>query len=62
MNETIAYTADQVADLLNLHTETVRKHTRQGLFPCHRIGRAVRYTRDDIDQYLTRWEDAGYHY
>ena len=60
--ETIAYTADQVAELLNLSTVTVRRHTSAGIFPCHRIGRSIRYTRADVDAYLERWADAGYGY
>ena len=63
MPETIAYTAEQVADLLNLSVKTVRRHTTDGWFPCHRIGkRAIRYTRADIDSYLARWAYEGYEY
>jgi len=60
--ENIAYTADQVATLLNLSLITIRRHTTMGIFPCHRIGRLVRYTREDIDNYLAKWADAGADY
>ena len=58
--ETIAYTADQVAEMLNLSTITIRRATTAGLMPCRRIGRAVRYTRSDIDAFLDKYEDSGY--
>lgn len=57
---TIAFTAEQVAARLNLSLVTIRRHTAAGLFPCHRIGRAVRYTGEDIKAYMARWKDNGY--
>jgi excisionase family DNA binding protein len=62
MSQKIAYTAEEVAQKLSLSLVTVRRHTRAGMFPCHRIGRAVRYTETDITKYLERWEDEGYAY
>jgi excisionase family DNA binding protein len=62
MSEKIAYSAKEVAELLSLSVVTVRRHTALGWFPHHRIGRAVRYTRADIESYLTRWECRNSHY
>jgi excisionase family DNA binding protein len=53
------YTAAQVADLLQISERTVRRHTCEGLMPCHRPGRAVRYTPEDIHIYLQRIRDLG---
>lgn len=52
--ERIAYTASEVAEMLGLSEVQVRRDTKALLLPCRRFGRAVRYTRDDIESYLTR--------
>jgi excisionase family DNA binding protein len=46
--------AAQVAQLLNLSIDYVRKLTRQGKLPASRIegGRTYRYLRDDIFEWL----------
>jgi len=36
-------TAEELAELLSLGAEQVRRLTRQGLIPHHRIGGAIRY-------------------
>ncbi len=42
--------AAMVADLLSLNIDTVRRFSRDGVLPAHRIpgGRSFRYLRDEI--------------
>lgn len=47
MNEIL--TAEQLAEKLSVHIDTIRKLTRDGLIPHHRIGAgAVRYSLADV--------------
>lgn len=50
----IVLDAAQVARLLNLNIDYVRKLTREGVLPASRLpgGRAYRYLRDDIFEWL----------
>ena len=48
------YTYGEVAAELGLHVGTVRRAVRDGDMPCRRFGRSVRFTRDDIDEYIDR--------
>lgn len=41
-------TAEQLAERLSLNPDTIRKLTREGSLPHHRIGAAVRYTLPDV--------------
>jgi excisionase family DNA binding protein len=41
-------TATEVADLLSLSVQEVRRLTRNGNLPARRIGKAYRYFRDEI--------------
>lgn len=57
-------TADEVADLLRLPTSTVYDLTRTGRLPHLRIGRAIRFSRSDLEVFLaecraTSPRDAG---
>jgi excisionase family DNA binding protein len=46
-------TAREVADLLGVSTETVLRWTRAGKLPAIRLpGGAIRYQRDELDQWL----------
>ncbi len=46
--------AAQVARLLNLNIDYVRKKSREGVLPAHRLpeGRTYRYLKDEILQWL----------
>lgn len=41
-------TAEQLAEKLSIHIDSVRKLTREGTMPHHRIGGAVRYNLPDV--------------
>jgi excisionase family DNA binding protein len=56
----MAYTAKEVAAMLGVSYGYVRQITDEGLLPCRRLGRLVRYTRDDVQLYLDAHRDAGY--
>lgn len=56
----IAYTSKEVASLLGVSINTIRRATDEGLLPCRRLGRLVRYTREDIQAYLDAHRDCGY--
>ena len=45
-------TAKEVATLLHLPTSTVYDLARRGLIPAHRVGRAWRFVRQEIEQWL----------
>ena len=48
---TYLYTADQVAELLNLHVKTVRRYLRDGRLKARRIGKEYRIARADLDAF-----------
>lgn len=45
------YTADQVAEHLNLHVKTVRRYIHDGRLKAKRIGKEYRVTRADLDEF-----------
>jgi excisionase family DNA binding protein len=45
-------TAREVADFLHLPLSTVYDLARRGLLPAHRIGRAWRFVRQEIEEWL----------
>jgi excisionase family DNA binding protein len=45
------YTAEQVADLLDLHVKTVRRYVRDGRLKARRIGKEYRIAREDLDEF-----------
>ena len=45
------YTADQVAERLNLHVKTIRRYIREGRLKAKRIGKEYRVTRADLDDF-----------
>lgn len=47
-------TAEDVAKLLKLNIDYVRKKSREGVIPCHRLpaGRAFRYFRREVLDWL----------
>ncbi|MDP8928433.1 MAG: helix-turn-helix domain-containing protein [Actinomycetota bacterium] len=47
-------TADQVAELLQMNTDYVRKLARDGAIPAHRLpqGRAIRFLGDEVAAWL----------
>ena len=54
MTEQILLTETDAAERLSLSTRTLRKARRDGLLPYILIGRAVRYTVDDLESYIER--------
>lgn len=52
---------DDVAPMLGVSPNMVRKLARQGVLPCYRIGHAVRYKRRDVLAYLERCRQPGGH-
>lgn len=47
-------TAREVAEMLSLPLSTVYELARRGDLPCSRLGRAVRFLRDDVERRLRR--------
>ena len=43
------YSAEQIADLLNLHVRTVRNYVREGRLKAVRIGKQYRIAREDFE-------------
>lgn len=53
------YTVSDVSQALQISVRTLRRATTSGLLPCHRLGRSIRYNREDLEIYLTRIADVG---
>ncbi|MEX0974471.1 MAG: helix-turn-helix domain-containing protein [Bacillota bacterium] len=51
MNE-VFLDPEQAAKMLNLSAYTVRAYARQGLIPAHKIGRAWRFSRPDLEEWV----------
>jgi excisionase family DNA binding protein len=47
-------TANQVADMLGLHVETIYKWARQGRIPCTRLRHRLRFKHSDIERWLAQ--------
>lgn len=45
---TEVFSAEQLADRLGVHPESIRKLTREGALPHHRFGATIRYTLADV--------------
>ncbi|NIW23246.1 MAG: helix-turn-helix domain-containing protein [Gammaproteobacteria bacterium] len=45
-------TAAQVADLLSMNVQEVRRLAREGTLPSRRIGKAYRFFRDEVVAWL----------
>jgi excisionase family DNA binding protein len=45
-------TASDVAELLTMSVQEVRRLTREGLLPARRVGKAYRYFRDEVITWL----------
>lgn len=54
MDDDNVLTADEVAELLKLNIDYVRKKSREGAIPCHRLpeGRTFRYFRGEVLDWL----------
>ncbi|MGZ6838720.1 MAG: helix-turn-helix domain-containing protein [Blastococcus sp.] len=50
MTDPILYTPAEAAALLQVPTNWLREHVTAGAVPHRRIGRYVRFTREDLDQ------------
>ena len=55
------YTAEQVAELLNLHVKTIRRYVQDGRLKARRIGKEYRITRADLEAFAgdTLADDAA---
>ena len=54
------FTAEEVADALAVSQSLVRQLTLDGSIACRRIGRLVRYTKADIDAFVTCRDEQSY--
>lgn len=52
------YSAEQVAELLNLHVKTVRRYLREGRLKAKRIGKEYRITRADLEAFAGELQPA----
>lgn len=55
-------TARDVAVLLCVPVSTIYELTRSGRLPCLRIGRAVRFSKEDLEAHLAAQRGTGGHY
>jgi transcriptional repressor of dcmA and dcmR len=51
----------QASEILNVHPNTLRKWSDQGMIPCYRIGhrRDRRFALDDLAGFLERYDNGG---
>jgi len=47
-------TSQEVADMFQVSKRTVERLTKKGAIRCIKIGRGVRFDRDDIDKWLRK--------
>jgi len=47
-------TAKEVASLLQLSLQTIRRYTMQKKIPFHKIDRAVRYKKSEIEEWVEK--------
>lgn len=47
------YTVAQIAGLLGISQDSVRRAVARGTLPSHRFGRAIRISGDDLERFLT---------
>ena len=47
-------TADDVAELLKLSVQTIRRYTMKKEIPFHKINRAVRYKKSEIEEWFEK--------
>jgi len=52
-------TADEVAGLLKLSVQTIRRYTMKKEIPFHKINRAVRYKKSEIELWVERRETSS---
>ena len=45
-------TADEVAKMVRLTVQTIRRYTMKNEIPFHKINRAVRYKKTEIEQWV----------
>jgi len=50
----IYLTAYEVAVFLKLAVQTIRRYTMKKLIPFHKIGRAVRYKKSEIEEWVEK--------
>lgn len=50
--ETLFYSTKDLAEILGVHTSTVREHAAAGLLPAIRVGRLWRFPKKKIDAWL----------
>jgi len=51
--------AEELAERLSVPTTWIREHTRSGAIPCVRLGRWVRYSTADVDDWLENLKSGG---
>ena len=52
-------TVNDVAAMLRLSVQTIRRYTMKKEIPCYRINRAVRYKKSEIEQWVERREASS---
>lgn len=53
------YTVHDVADLVGIHPETVRREAARGLLPFIRIGRDLRFAESAVQEWLDSKREAA---
>ena len=56
----VLFTAEEAAQSLAISESLVRQLTLCGELPCRRIGRLVRYTASDLEEFVHRFDARGY--
>jgi excisionase family DNA binding protein len=54
MTQKIAYKVTELAKLLDLHPSTLYREVAQGRIPHYRVGKAIRISVADAEEYLRR--------
>ncbi len=47
-------TVKQVLEFLNISRSTLHRITKQGFLPAYKLGKALRYKREEVDEFLRK--------
>jgi len=52
MREKLFYTSEDIAEMLELSVDTIRRYIREGKLPAIRLGGAYRIKREDFERFI----------
>jgi len=53
------YNSTKAAELLSVHSETIRRYVREGKLDCGRVGNQLRFSEDMLDEFVESGGSTG---